>query len=428
MKTIIIESISWQWLYATNLLIAYELVLNTKDTPLYYNPYSGISVKVVAAFGSLLKSYWDIDSPSFNSMELREASQDHPFVITAMMPGSGHNQQPNPPSESSGQEAPKALPQPIGYFTSLLYSDSGGDGGVPKQQPHTLGLNCFVHPCHGACQFRQSSDLSDSRALDCEESVTSHTIAKAEQSSCPHLANRHCSICNPVNGVTSDGVGINSMVAGTIDKDIPAGKAICTLIISGEGDQSLQCGKVFKNAKTLSHHKSYYHSGQKTCHLTVFGEDGQPQTCGNICKNAQALWNHKKRKHTDNSQQTCYINVIGEDGQPRPCRKIFKNADSLSAHRRGYHSGQRTCDLTVVGEDGQPKPCGKVLKNTQAFKDHKRRGHSKQTICDVTVIRKDGQPQSCGKVCKNGEALSYHKRMHRKRKSPVVTQNDDPSP
>ncbi|WP_257291149.1 hypothetical protein, partial [Endozoicomonas sp. ONNA1] len=104
MKTIIIESISWQWLYATNLLIAYELVLNTKDTPLYYNPYSGISVKVVAAFGSLLKSYWDIDSPSFNSMELREASQDHPFVITAMMPGSGHNQQPNPPSESSGQE------------------------------------------------------------------------------------------------------------------------------------------------------------------------------------------------------------------------------------------------------------------------------------------------------------------------------------
>ncbi|WP_257255255.1 MULTISPECIES: hypothetical protein, partial [unclassified Endozoicomonas] len=86
------------------------------------------------------------------------------------------------------------------------------------------------------------------------------------------------------------------------------------------------------------------------------------------------------------------------------------------------------CDLTVVGEDGQPKPCGKVWKNTQALKDHKRRGHSKQSTCDVTVVRKDGQPRPCGKVCKNARVLSYHKRMHRKRKSPVVDQNDYLSP
>ncbi|WP_257255251.1 MULTISPECIES: hypothetical protein, partial [unclassified Endozoicomonas] len=94
-----------------------RFIVDTKDTPIYSNPYSEISVKVVAVVGLLLKSYWNSDSPSFNSMELREGSQDHPFTITTVMPGSGHNQKPGPPSKSSGQEAPEALPQPIGFFT-----------------------------------------------------------------------------------------------------------------------------------------------------------------------------------------------------------------------------------------------------------------------------------------------------------------------
>ncbi|WP_257255253.1 MULTISPECIES: hypothetical protein, partial [unclassified Endozoicomonas] len=94
-----------------------RFIVNTKDTPICSNPHSEISVKVVAVVGLLLKSYWNSDSPSFNSVELPGASQDHPFTITTMMPGSGHNQQPGPPSESSGQEAPEALPQPIGFFT-----------------------------------------------------------------------------------------------------------------------------------------------------------------------------------------------------------------------------------------------------------------------------------------------------------------------
>ncbi|WP_257288663.1 hypothetical protein, partial [Endozoicomonas sp. SESOKO2] len=68
-----------------------RFVLDTKDTPLCSNPYSWTSVEVFAAVSSLLKSYWNPDSPSFKSMELRGASQDHPFAITTMMPGSGHN-------------------------------------------------------------------------------------------------------------------------------------------------------------------------------------------------------------------------------------------------------------------------------------------------------------------------------------------------
>ncbi len=440
MKTTIIEPVTWQWLYDTNLLIAFELVLNTIDTSLCSNPHSGITVKVAAAVASLLKSDWNPDSPTFNSMETRGVSQDHPFAITTMMPGSGHNQQPNPSSESSGQEAPKALSQPIGYFTSLLYSDSGGNNGVPEQQPHTLGLNCFVHLCHGACQFRQSSGLSDSRAPDCEESSKGPTVATPGQNSCPHLTNRYCSICKPVNGVALD-----SMVVGTIDKNVPAGQAICNLIIFGEDGQLLQCGKVLKDAKSLSRHIGNSHSGQKICDLTVVGEDSQPQPCGSVCKNAQALQNHKRRDHT--TQQTCDVPVIGRDGLQRPCGSVCRNAAALATHKSGQHTGKKTCDVTVIGEGGQPRPCGKACrnaaylyihksgqhtglktcnvtvigeddqsrpcgktcKNVQALTNHKNRDHTGQQTCDVTVVRKDGQPQPCGKIFRNAKALLEHK-------------------
>ncbi|WP_257291997.1 hypothetical protein, partial [Endozoicomonas sp. ONNA1] len=41
-KTTLIESMAWQSLHAMNLLMAYELILTTKDTSLSTNPYSWI--------------------------------------------------------------------------------------------------------------------------------------------------------------------------------------------------------------------------------------------------------------------------------------------------------------------------------------------------------------------------------------------------
>ncbi|WP_422132420.1 hypothetical protein [Endozoicomonas sp. ALD040] len=41
-KTINIKSISWQWLYATNLLVAYEVILITRTPSLSADTYSQI--------------------------------------------------------------------------------------------------------------------------------------------------------------------------------------------------------------------------------------------------------------------------------------------------------------------------------------------------------------------------------------------------
>ncbi|WP_257254312.1 MULTISPECIES: hypothetical protein [unclassified Endozoicomonas] len=44
-KTTFIGSVAWQWLYATNLLVAYGMILTTADTPPGTNPYSWVALE-----------------------------------------------------------------------------------------------------------------------------------------------------------------------------------------------------------------------------------------------------------------------------------------------------------------------------------------------------------------------------------------------
>ncbi|WOG26944.1 hypothetical protein [Endozoicomonas sp. 8E] len=401
-KTTFIESISWQWLYTTNLLIAYELILTIKNNSPHPNPYSWLPLEAVITVSWLLKSYWNPNSPLFNLIEQKKAMQEHPFAITTMMAGSEHDPQQTTPSESSGQSVPQAITFPKGYFTQLLYSDSADGNENPQQHSHTLGLNCFLHPCNDVCQFRQSSDSSPGEVLDCEKSSADHTGATPEQGSCSHLASTHCYRCNSKDGLAS--VSEDTGEAHTTDT---AGQTTCNVIVPGKNGQQRPCGKVCKNARALSVHKRKIHSGQQTCNETVAGKDGQLRPCGKVYKCAKALSGHKAKYHT--GQKTCVVIVVREDGQKHPCGKIYKCAQALSDHKAKYHTGQKTCVLTVVREDGQPRPCGRVCKNSQALMDHKRKVHTGQQTCDVTVVTEHGQQRPCGKVCKNAQSLSSHK-------------------
>ncbi|WP_257281700.1 hypothetical protein [Endozoicomonas sp. ISHI1] len=488
-KSTLIESIAWQWLYASRLLVDYKLILTTSDATLCYSPCSWVPVKVVVVLRWLLKSYWNPDSLLFDPMKRQMASQDHPFAITAMMHSPGHVQKQGQPSESSGQQVPQAPPQPTSSFTSSLYCGSVGGNRGSQQHQHTLGLDCFVHPCNGVCSLRLSSGSRE----------FAEWPLNSLESSCPHLAYGHCISCidnfdfvntslsktmdgPPVNqrqwsgqlfldgvavaldGVALSGVTSYSVTAGaastaeatwqkTCDMTVvgedghqrPCGKIfrntrlftvhknryhcepkICGEVMIGDNGQPQPCRKVCKNAKALSDHKSRAHCGPKTCDVIVFGEDGQQRPCGTICRNPGALSGHKSSYHT--GKKSCDLTVIGGDGQPRPCGKVFKNAGSLSSHKSIYHTGQKTCDAAVIGEDGQSRPCGSICKDAGALSVHKRAFHSGQKNCDLRVIGEDGQQQPCGKLCKNAKDLSQHKRRHRKRKPVDKNRDDDLSP
>ncbi|WP_448216003.1 hypothetical protein [Endozoicomonas sp. 2B-B] len=414
-KTTLVESISWQWLYTTNLLVTYELLLTSRDISLCLKPYLWIPVEAFITVGLLLKSNWNPDSLLFNPIEQHETNQSHLLAITAAMPGSEHEQQ-GRPSESSGQQGLRTDSYPKDYFINLLYSDSGENNGFPQQHSHTLGLNCFIFPCSDVCQFRQSSDASYNATPDSRESSTDHKEARPGQISCPHLADTNGPSRQATCNVIVFGKDGQLRQCGKVYKNKRAlkshksrfhsGQKTCDLMVITEDKESQPCGKVFQNARGLENHKSIVHSGQKTCAVTIIGKGGQPQPCGIICSNARSLTVHKSRYHT--AQKTCSITYIGEDGNQRPCGKVCKNAIALTEHKSKFHSGRKTCNVSVAGKNGQPVPCGKVCQNAIALSNHKGSYHSRQQTCMKNVIGDDGQLRQCGTICRNVPTLSYH--------------------
>ncbi|WOG27012.1 hypothetical protein [Endozoicomonas sp. 8E] len=444
-KTTFIKSISWQWLYATSLLVTYELSLTTRGTELRPTPYSWLLIETAVAFGRLLQSYWNPDSLLFKPigiyMSFILALEDHRLVITTMVPGS--EQQQGQLSESSGKQAPQASSQPASTFTSPLYSGSADGNGDSQQKSHTLGLNCFVHPCHGVCKFRSLSDHTYSmsawtahadpiRPPGDKATIPGNLPASAndriiiqgllimgkygtdnetEISYTPaHFIPLMLTSETQQTTVESTQWGQSSprlyrSVTGQATEH--SGKQICDMPLFGKNTQQRPCGKVCNNAHDLSSHKNRYHSGHRTCGVTVVGEDGKERSCGKVCNNADALTKHKRKEHT--GQQICDTTVVRKDGRQRPCGKACKNVVALSEHKRNIHSGQKICDLTVAGEDSQLQLCGLVCNNTQALYYHKVRDHHGQQTCDVTVIGVDGQQRLCGKVCSNHQSLSVHK-------------------
>ncbi|WP_257282254.1 ankyrin repeat domain-containing protein [Endozoicomonas sp. ISHI1] len=234
LKTTIIESISWPWLYANHLLVGYELILTSKNTPLSSTSYSRLPVEVVVAIAWLLKSHWNINSSSFKPITQKERCKDHALSAIITMPGTGNDQPQHPPSESSVQQVQETTARPAGSFNSFLYSDSADGNGGTQQHLHTLGLDCFVSPCHGVCQFRPSSDsggLAD-WPMNSAEHSTGQTEATLVQSSCPHLDNGHCSECvghvNNTDVLLMDGI---AHPTPPMDTDVPMESDPCPICL-----------------------------------------------------------------------------------------------------------------------------------------------------------------------------------------------------
>ncbi|WOG27117.1 hypothetical protein [Endozoicomonas sp. 8E] len=472
-KTTIIESISWQWLYASNLLIAYEPILTIKDTTLNSNPYSWLPVEVIV--GWLLKSYWNPDLPLFNPIEQRAASilrqGGQLFVTITTIFGSGHNTSQRPSSESSGKQAPQANNIPRGYLTHLLYSDFGNGNEGPEQESHTLGLNCFVHPCHGVCQFQPASDNSRpfEWMLNSEENSPNPTEAAPGQSSCPHLMEGHCLSCisdfhslkvtdsrqilpfdtlNDLPATQSQhassqtfqpqahqpGDAQMSWSAPATSNDLIIINGLLNLRKNGsleetstsstpthlpsplgtsetqQTTESSQLGQSPPHFSQTDTAQSTNHIVQRSCDVTTDGENGQQQPCGKLFNSIKAVNAHKRRCHT--GQQKCDLIVVWEDGQLRPCGTVSKNAQALLYHKRKEHTGQQTCDMPLIDKSGQRLPCGKIFKGSQALSAHKRFSHTGQHTCDLTVVGENNQQRPCGMFCKNAQALTDHKRRH----------------
>ncbi|WOG26963.1 hypothetical protein [Endozoicomonas sp. 8E] len=468
-KTTITEPVSWQWLYATRLLVAYELILTTKEAPLCATSYSRLPIEAVFAVVWLLTNYWNLNSLLFNPIEQQVASMltqgNQPFVSITTMFGSGGTQQIQP-SESSGQQVPEATTHPTDLLTGRPYSGSGsGDGNKdPQQHSHTLGLNCFFYPCNGVCQFRTSSDSSEPAEwpLNFEESLTGQTRAIPKQSSCPHLANGYCFSCldhfdflNPANAEISPSEIVDD--PSDIPTQCPYGLSSTTndfAVINGPlnlKNLREKIGISIKLTRTdraqapvapenaifgTAHCQQTLSDDQRSilkeqiCNETVVGKDGRQRPCGSVCKHARSLACHKSKYHT--GQKTCKVTIVGEGGRRRTCGRVFEHAQALFDHRANDHSKQQNCDVIVVGKDGQQRPCGATCKNAKTLWYHKSKSHSGQQVCDLMVIGEDGQLQPCKKVFSSERSLTNHKSAYHTRQKvcleTVIGKDGQPGP
>ncbi|WOG27079.1 hypothetical protein [Endozoicomonas sp. 8E] len=470
--TTIIESISWQLFYANHLLPGYELILTNRSAPPRSTPYSWIPVEVVIAVSWLLKSYWRPHSTLFNPMELKEAqqkaSQNHPFAIITALFGSEHNQQQHPPSEPPGQQAPQATTQPAGSIISPRHSASGRGNRSPQQFSHTLGLNCFVYPCHGVCGFRTSSNSTEPSKwpTNSEDGSSDHAAVKPGQKTPPHSVSGYspdysdhsdfenakdfqqirpfgiwinppdihlqCASgqpsehetdqhqphgidgnlngCNPTRSMSTEVA--NTDPIKTVNDDIPMRRLPVTAddLVIVNGLLKLR-GQNLLGKTGISGTSTHSETQQTTSESTQSGQS-QPD-----------LFQTGAIQATNNSgQKVCHETMTVKNDQLRSCGKACKNNRALVDHKYRDHTGQQVCEVIEPGQDGQQQLCGMTCKNAKALLSHKSRGHSGQKTCDRTVIGNDDQPRPCGKLYKNAHALSTHKsRFHTGQKVCDVT-------
>ncbi|WOG27015.1 hypothetical protein [Endozoicomonas sp. 8E] len=457
-KTTIIYSVSWQLFYATNLLVAFELILSARDTPLS-PPYSSLPIETIVAVAWFLKSQWNPNSPLFKPIELQLKSiltrRDHLYATITTMFGSGQNPPQSQPSASSSQQAPPANSQPESPFKNPPYFRSDDGNGDPQQHSHTMALNCFVHPCHGVCRFRISSDNTHSMSADTATTAPVRPLNVDQQmfGNLPFNANDWAIVRGLLslkshtlikkNGISSTPTHFTPPIetpetlqtttesqpaqdpprlshTGTEKATDHTRQRTCDDTMNVKDARQRPYRKICKNTKAPPNQKRRNYSRQRICAATELGDDGQQRLCGKVCNNPQAMFEHKQRAHT--GQQSCVETTVREDGQRRPCGAICKNAQALKSHKSRYHSGKKTCFEPVIREDGQLRPCGKICMHARSLMSHKKRDHTGQQTCDETMVEEDGQLRLCGMVQDNAQALSDHKRKnHTGQQTCVVT-------
>lgn len=376
-KTSFIKSISWQLIYATSVLVAYDLVMTTDDAAPGAKPYSWIPVEAFFAVGWLSGSYWNTDSPLFNPIDKPEAGQDDPFAInTMMLPANGQQQrqQREERTESSIQQASGASTF-TGALTGPLSSGSGDGNEGPEQHQHTLGLDCRVSPCKGICIFRPASSRIELAEgwLNSEESSTAPAQGIPEQGSIETMSEltqilhhfQPQALTISINTFPANSRS-NTCCVPDAAAAMKAGELTCKVPMHGEDDQLRPCGFFCNNRKAMRAHKTKYHTKSRLHFL---------EGLSSMRKSSS----EKARLFIYPETHRCYETVIGEDGQQQPCHEPLPKAQSLLDHKLRYHPESQASDGTAIGDDGQ-RSGGIMSENAQT---HQAKVHRKRKPFDA---------------------------------------------
>ena len=270
--TTVLESVSWQLLYATNEVIGYRLFLTLQEGSYQPRLFPWEPVMTTVVVGWLSRSHWNPELPIFNQLDEQESEQQRELQIITLMD--------RPYGGYSSSTLPWGWGQPFNMFSTFTghsYSSIANYpfryGDDPDRPPpwHTQDENCPLQPCcHQRHCILRPATLANQHGDDCcadclGSSITRQPIASTQCDSTPDQT----IVCRTYIDLQTGGPESNphSVNVGSVESETITQKAGSTTQAQGKPPPA----KKKKHSRTVKTHQAraertyQYHCDQPDC-------------------------------------------------------------------------------------------------------------------------------------------------------------------
>ena len=289
--TTVVESVSWQLLYASNEVTGYKLLLAFQEDSYQPQPFSWMPVVAAVVVGWLARSSWNPEAPMFNQLDEQATNQQHEFQIITLMdnPGGVHSQATR--TWGHGQSFDMYSSSAANSYNSFgnhQRGDYGDNPGWPTTPVHSYGENCYEQPCY----FQRG-----------------HCILAPSLATSQHKDTCRCQDC-----MADLGVYVPQSPISTQCDSISDGSIACSLA------NHPQTGHPQTGCQESNSHSVSVPAGTQTGAVEV------DSTTGHLKRVTPAK--RKKRSHTKEKRYKCQY-----------CEKAFSHSSTRDRHER-THTGE----------------------------------------------------------------------------------------
>ncbi len=148
--TTVVESVTWQLLYASNEVIGYKLLLAFQKDSYQPQPFSWMPVVATVVVGWLTRSNWNPEAPLFNQLDEQESNKQHELQIITLMnnPSGGHTWSTGTWGQGQSFTTHSFTSSSHYSFVNHQNGYNEDDPGRPNSPRHSYGENCHEHPCY----------------------------------------------------------------------------------------------------------------------------------------------------------------------------------------------------------------------------------------------------------------------------------------